>query len=93
VADPTADDPLRFVVEHAFTITGRGTFVPGTIERGTVRRGAALRVEGTDLAFVVTAVEFLTYSSRSLVCLGAGDAITPDQVPPGAVLVPDVRPR
>ncbi|MFE0048127.1 GTP-binding protein [Streptomyces albireticuli] len=40
------DAPLLLPVERAFALAGRGTVVTGTIERGTVRPGARVRLLG-----------------------------------------------
>ena len=42
---PVADEPFRFRVASAFSLTGRGTVVLGYIEAGTFSVGDRLRVD------------------------------------------------
>lgn len=46
-ADPSA--PVRLWVDRAFSVTGAGTVVTGTLTAGTVRVGDVLRLDGRDV--------------------------------------------
>ncbi|MFF8959920.1 elongation factor Tu [Streptomyces sp. NPDC014894] len=75
VPDPvrSTDTPFLLPVEGVLTITGRGTVVTGSIERGTVRLGDRVRVlGGDDLETVVTGLETF---GRTMESAQAGDNV------------------
>ncbi|MCT9105516.1 elongation factor Tu [Streptomyces mirabilis] len=51
------DAPFLLPVENVLTITGRGTVVTGTVERGTIRVGDRVEVLGAAVDTVVTGLE------------------------------------
>ncbi|MGA5424840.1 elongation factor Tu [Streptomyces lavendulocolor] len=66
------DAPFLLPVENVLTITGRGTVVTGTVERGTVRAGDRVEVLGADTETVVTGVETF---GRPMESAQAGDNV------------------
>lgn len=86
---PAAREPLRFRIESAFTLTGRGTVVLGEIEAGEVRVGDALRVAGTDVTFTCAGISAVrTTDARPLVGLLTSPGLEPAEFPPGSVIRP-----
>ena len=74
---------VRFVVESAFELSGRGTVVVGRLEEGTIRAGDKLRLLSQG-------------AERTVTCRGAA-AIresdwTPGTPPPIGLLLPELSP-
>ncbi|MEU5420950.1 GTP-binding protein [Streptomyces sp. NPDC001407] len=67
--------PLLLPVERVFTLTGRGTAVAGTVERGTVRPGAAVDIVGRPAGPRRTEVTGLETFGEPMAGARAGDGV------------------
>ncbi|MFJ9642330.1 MULTISPECIES: elongation factor Tu [unclassified Streptomyces] len=69
------DAPFLLPVENVLTITGRGTVVTGSVERGRVRPGDRVSVLGGDAEPVETVVTGLETFGKPMESAEAGDTV------------------
>lgn len=84
-----AELPLRVKVESAFSVTGRGTVLAGTIEQGTIRGGVELELVQLTDDGTIEIVPLMCKSVESIFHAGRDPALSPLI----GVLVTDLEPE
>ncbi|MGW0670660.1 EF-Tu C-terminal domain-related protein [Streptomyces sp. NPDC002746] len=73
--EPLADLPLLMAIEEIYGVSGRGSSVVGTIERGKVRTGDEVVAIGLDKPSVKTTVMSIQRGTKIVSEAGPGDTV------------------